>query len=131
MPIYVVDAFSWIEYFRGSKPAEQFRKLLADQSNEFITMECTVAEIRLWALRVGQDFDKLFRIIQANSSLSAVTLHDWIDAAAVRQEMRKTREQFGLIDAILLTKQRELHCRLISGDEHFKGLPLAVFLPGN
>lgn len=128
MTTYLVDAHAWVEYFRGNKSAEPFRQLLMNTKNEFITAECNIAEVRLWALRANQDFDKMFSIIQSNSTLSPITLHDWLDAASVRQKMRKTRERFGLIDAILLIKQKELHCRILTGDPHFENLPMVTFL---
>ena len=128
MTRYIVDAYAWIEYFRGSPKAQEFRKLLMNSENNFITCDCTVAEIRLWAIRVNQDFNELFRVVQSNSSLSPITLHDWLNAAIARQKMRKTRERFGLIDALLLVKQREFKCRLISGDVHFNDLPAVIFL---
>ncbi len=128
MNIYIIDTFAWVEYFQGNKKAEVFRKLLLDTNNQFITAECSVAELRLWSLRARRGFDEFYRVVQANSSLSPITLHDWLEAAGVRQEMRKSRKRFGLIDAILLVKQKELRCQIISGDPHFEGLPGVVFL---
>ncbi|MBI4148577.1 PIN domain-containing protein [Candidatus Woesearchaeota archaeon] len=128
MTSYIVDAYAWIEYFRGSKKGEPFKKLLMSEAIAFISVECTIAEVRLWAIRNTIDFDKLFVVMKANSSFSPVTLHDWIEAAAIRQEMRKTRERFGLIDALLLVKQKEQRCHIITGDPHFKGLPSITYL---
>ncbi len=128
MTVHIVDAHAWVEYFSGTKKGEILRKLLQDLSNQFITSECTLAELRLWSFRAKRDFDDFYRVIQADSSLSPVTLHDWLEAASVREEMRKTRKDFGLIDAILLVKQKELRCKIISGDPHFEGLPNVIFL---
>ena len=128
MTTYLVDAYAWVEYFQGNKKAEAFQKLLSYTSNQFFTVESNLAEIRMWAIRAKRDFDELYKIIQTNSSLSPVHLHDWLEAAAIREEMRKTRDHFGLIDSILLVKQKELRSKIISGDPHFKDLPGVIFL---
>lgn len=128
MNTYLVDAYAWIEYFKGSTKAQVFRELLLDTSKRFITAECNLAELRMWAIRERKNFDNIYQIIQSNSSLSPVMLNDWLEAAKMREEMRKTRDHFGLIDAVLLVKQRELNCEIISGDPHFKGLPNVLFL---
>ena len=128
MTTFLVDAYAWIEYFRGSKQGQKVSQLFLDMQNSFVTVESNVAEVRLWALRGNQDFDKLFQAIRANSTLSPLTIQDWLEAAIVRNGMRKTREHFGLIDAILIVKQKELRCKIISGDKHFKGLPGVVFI---
>ncbi len=128
MSTYLVDAHAWIECFQGSKKAQPFQKLLLDPSEKFVTAESNLAEIRMWSIRAGKDFDELFHGLQANSSLTPITLNDWLEAATLREEMRKTRDHFGLIDSILLVKQKELRCKIISGDPHFKDLPNVIFL---
>ena len=42
--------------------------------------------------------------------------------------MMKTIKDFGLIDAILLAKQKELKCKIIIADQHFGNLKNIEFL---
>jgi len=126
--IYIIDSYAWIEYFIGSKKGEILQKLFLDEKNKFLTVECCLAEIKGWAIKNNQDFDRLYEIIRANSDILDIVDSNWINAAVERFEQRKTKKDFGLIDAVILTKQKELNCKIISGDKHFKGIKDVVFL---
>ncbi len=128
MTLYLLDSYAWVEYFMGSGKGEKVRVLFAAEGNEFLTAECCLAEIKGWSLRENRPFEQLFRIIRANSRIVAVTEHDWIDAAQERHEQRKTQPDFGLIDAVLLVKQKEFNGTIVSGDRHFEKLKGVVFL---
>lgn len=125
---YIIDSYAWVEYFLGSEKGLILRKLFLEEKNKFLTVECCLAEIKGWAIRSERDFNELFEIIRANSLILPLTQHDWIDAADVRVEQRKKQKDFGLIDAMILVKQKEIGCKVISGDKHFKNLKKVVFL---
>ena len=126
--VYIIDSYAWVEYFLGSKKGEILKILFLDAENRFLTVECCLAEIKGWALKNNQDFEKVFKVIRANSSIVKIEEKDWILAAEHRFEQRKTQPDFGLIDAMLLTKQEELQCNIISGYKHFKTVKKVVFL---
>ena len=125
---HIVDSYAWIEYFIGSEKGEIVKKLFLDEKNQFLTVECCLAEIKGWAIKNNQDFDKLYKIIRANSNIVEIAEYNWIEAAIERAEQRKTKKNFGLIDAVLLVKQKELNCKIISGDTHFMGIKNVIFL---
>lgn len=126
--LHIIDSYAWVEYFIGSKKGEVLRRLFLDEKNRFLTVECCLAEIMGWCLNNKHDFDKLFRIIRANSTIMTLTEHDWIDAGKERFEQKKTIRDFGLIDAVIVVKQKEMGCKIISGDKHFQSLKNVVFL---
>ena len=126
--LYIIDSYAWIEYFIGSEKGEVLKKLFLDNRNKFLTVECCLAEIKGWAIRNKEDFDRLIKIIKANSNIIQVTELNWIEAAKERFEQRKIQKDFGLIDAVILTKQKELNSKVISGDRHFKNLKNIIFL---
>ncbi len=126
--IYLIDSYAWIEYFIGSLKGAAVQKLFLDEKNRFLTVECCLAEIKGWALRESKDFDPLLKIILANSTIVVILQHDWLEAAAVRFEQRKQQKDFGLIDAIILVKQKEHNGIVVSGDRHFKELKNVLFL---
>jgi len=123
-----MDSYAWIEYLIGSIKGETVRKLIFSEKNEFLTIECCLAEIKGWCLREGHDFNKFYQIIKANSQIVSINEHDWIESANERFTQRKKQKDFGLIDSIILTKQKELNCNLITGDKHFKSMNKVVFL---
>ena len=90
--------------------------------------DCCLAEIVGWALRNNKNFDDILKIIRANSSVLPIMDKDWIYAAHECFEQRKRQKDFGLIDSITLIKQKQLKCKLISEDKHFKAMPNVLFL---
>ncbi len=126
--LYIIDSYAWIEYFKGSTKGEILRALFLKEENKFATIECSLAEIKGWSLREKEDFDKHFIIIRANSTIFPVVQQNWIEAARERFELRKSRKHFGLIDAVIVVKQKEHGCKVISGDPHFKEMPGSIFM---
>jgi len=117
---YIIDSYAWVEYFIGSKKGEVLKKLFSEDKNKFFTAECCLAEIKGWVLKNNYDFNELYKIITSNSSVLPLNEDDWIKAAEERFAQRKSQKDFGFIDSIILVKQKELNCKVISGDKHFK-----------
>jgi PIN domain nuclease of toxin-antitoxin system len=42
--------------------------------------------------------------------------------------MRKNVKGFGLIDALIVAKQAEKKCRIVSGDQHFENVKNVLFI---
>lgn len=126
--ICLVDSWAWIEYFIGSENGLLLKRLLNNKNNKFITMECTVSELRSYCLRTNNDFSKIYNILRRNSIILPVLFNNWADAASIKFFMRKKVKDFGLIDSILVSKQKELKCKIVSGDKHFKGLKNVVYI---
>ena len=125
---YVIDSYAWVEYLLGSKKGETLKKLFMQEGNEFLTVECCLAEMKGWCLKNNQDFNGVFTVIRANSMIIALRENDSIKAADERFEQRKRQKDFGLIDALILVKQKEFDAKIISGDKHFKELSDVVFI---
>jgi len=126
--IYIIDTHAWIEYFTGSKQGYILDKLLNNLNNRIITMECCIGELHSFCLKNNVDFNKMHAAVKKNSLIFPVLKEHWIEAGKLKVEMRKKIKNFGLIDAILLAKQNELGCKLVTGDFHFKNLKNIVFL---
>src|SRR3989338_7265627 len=125
---YIIDSYAWIEYLTGSKEGQRMEKLFADMGNKFVTMECCVAEILSYCLRNNIGFNGINDAINKNSFIFHVLREHWIEGAKIRFEMRKKIKGFGLIDAVLIAKQREINAEIITGDPHFKGLKSIVYI---
>ena len=125
---HIIDSYAWVEYFIGSEKGDILKKLFNKEKNQFMTVECCLAEIMGWALKNHMDFDSLFKVIRANSDILPIIEYDWIEAGKERFEQRKTLGDFGLIDAMLLVKQKETDYKIISGDKHFKNMRNIVFM---
>jgi len=119
---YVIDAYAWVGYFIGSQKGRRVKKIVHDEGNSIITPECCLAELKGWCLREKRDFEKAYFIVRSNSEIDPIFTEDWLDSAEIRHEMRRKVKGFGLIDSIIVAKQRRYGCMIISGDEHFRML---------
>jgi|SRR3989338_4440207 len=126
--IYIIDSWAWVEYCTGSKSGLGLKNLLNNKKHKFITLECTVSELKSYCLRTGYDFNLLYNVLKKNSVILPVLSGHWLEAAEIRHEMRKKARDFWLIDSILVAKQSEIKCSIVSGDPHFKGLKNVVYL---
>ncbi len=126
--IYIVDSYAWIEYFIGSDAGLILKRLLDNKNNKFITLECTISELKCYCLRTGYNFSQVQITLKKDSIILPVSAFNWMKAAEIRHELRKKIKDFGLIDSILAAKQNELKCSLISGDKHFKGMKNVVYI---
>ena len=126
--IFIIDTYAWVEYFIGSKEGQRVKELFENRKNKFVTMECCLAELRGWCIRNNIKFQEILGIVETNSEVLPVSRNNWVNAAFIKSEMMKTIRDFGLIDSILVAKQKELKCKIITADKHFKNLKGIEFL---
>ena len=126
--VYLIDTYAWIEYFIGSKKGEQVKQIIENKKNIILTSESCLAEIKGWALRENMDFDELYAVVRRISSIQCILTQDWLEAALIRNEMRKTKKGFGMMDSLIIAQQKRMVCKVVSGDPHFEHLKDVVFI---
>lgn len=125
---YIIDTSSWIDYFIENKNGRKAAKIIEDRFSECITIECTIAEIREWCFREDKEFSQAFKSVISLSNIFPLTLSNWIDAAIIKSKIRKKKKNIGLMDCLILAKQKEIRCKIVTSDDDFKGLKNVVFL---
>jgi predicted nucleic acid-binding protein len=125
---YIVDAWAWIEYFRGTEYGAKLNDLLEDSTNEIYTCAITVAEITSKTAREGRDVEAAYDMLLSNSQI--INLDEQISkqAGLFHFQMRQTSKDFGIADAFILAAANKLEAKIITGDPHFKGLKNAVMI---
>ena len=119
---YLIDTYAWIEYVLGSEKGTALKKIIADTQNKIFTLESTFAEIKEWCLRENYDFEIIYPKIRQDAYGVPLFLDNWLAAAEIKFNMRKTVKDFGLIDALLLAYQKKYKdIIIVTGDPHFKG----------
>jgi hypothetical protein len=73
-------------------------------------------------------FEELYSIVRKVSDVRCVLTHDWLDAATIRNELRKTKKGFGMMDALIIAQQKRMGCKVVSGYPHFEQLKNVVFI---
>ncbi len=126
--LYLLDTYAWIEYLIGSDKGKTVKKIIDESSNECLTLESSLAELKGWSLKDDFDFTVVLGAVRNNSHLESIEFEDWIIAAEIKAKMRKTLPDFGLMNALLLAKQKKHGGKIVTGDPHFEKLPNAVFL---
>ena len=112
----------------GSKSGLVLKKLFTNINNKFITIECSLAELKFFCVRESINFEHMLQVIKKDSIILPVLQEHWLKAAQIKYEIRKKVKDFGLIDAILAAKQNEIKCMIVSGDRHFKSMKNVVYI---
>jgi predicted nucleic acid-binding protein len=130
---YVVDAYAWIEYFRASKPGEVAKEYI--ESEDAATPTIVVSEIsrklqREIELENETQEGRLKRLefIRATSQIVDLDFEIATEAGKIDLDMKKDVKGWGLADSIILCTARNAKAKVITGDEHFRGLEETVFI---
>ncbi|MBO3841061.1 MAG: PIN domain-containing protein [Candidatus Brockarchaeota archaeon] len=130
----VADSYAWIEYFLGS----DYGRILKDyiDTEELATPSIVLAEVARKYLREGvgeEDVVKRLNFIVASSIVKEVDPELSITAAKAYLELSEKAKAKGLrkpslTDGIVLATGRTLKAKIVTGDEHFKGLDEVVYM---
>lgn len=126
--VFLIDTYAWVEYFIGSNKGKIVKEILEDENNIIITPECVLAELKGWAIREKFDFEELYQIVRKLSDIQCLTTEDWLNAASIRNEMRKNQKDFEIIDALIIAQKDRFGCKVISDDQHFELIENTIFL---
>lgn len=116
-PMRTLDSFAWIEYFIGSNRGRPVRNHV-EQEEPLYTPAVCLTEIKWRYLRDGKDPTERIDLITDRSLIIPIDSEIALSAADV-----KKRYNLHTIDAIIYASSQFKKTTLISGDQHFKGLP--------
>jgi predicted nucleic acid-binding protein len=128
MSKYIIDAYAWIEYLRGSRAGEQVKAVFEEENNEVYTCAVTIAEVVSKTAREGQNVEVAYSILLNNSQVVNVDEEVSRTAGSLHAEMRMSEKDFGLADAYVLATARKLKSKVLTGDLHFRSVKDAHLL---
>jgi len=130
---YVIDTYAWIEYFRGSPEGDMAKQYI--EAGETATPTIVVLELRknfLRKIKEGKETPKgaeeNMDYVRSKSTIIDLGYASSIKAAETDLEMKQKVKNWGVADAIVLSAARELKAKIVTGDEHFRGLADAVMI---
>ncbi len=133
MAEYVIDTYAWIEYFRGSPEGNAAKEYI--EGGETATPTIVVLELRknfLRKIKEGKETPKgaeeNMDYVRSKSTILDLGYASSIKAAETDLEMKQKVKNWGVADAIVLSAARELNAKVVTGDEHFRGLKEAVMI---
>jgi predicted nucleic acid-binding protein len=125
---FIVDAWAWIEYFRGTEYGAKLNDILEDSTADLYTCAITVAEIISKTARDNQDIEAAYNIVLSNSRIIKLDEQISRQAGLLHYRMRQTSKDFGIADAFILAAANKLEAKIITGDPHFKDLKNVIMI---
>lgn len=123
---YLIDSWAWVEYFNGTSSGLKVNDIL--KNNEIYTTILNIAEVTSFAKRRNQNCDAIYSAIVRISKLIDILPETSKEAGILHAEIRLKKGSFGMIDAFMLAVAKKMNAKIITGDEHFKGLKEAVII---
>jgi len=130
---YVIDAYAWIEYFRASKAGEIARQYI--ESEKSVTPTIVVSEISrklMMEIELGNETqeERQMQLDFIRTTTQIIDLYFEIAAKAgeIDLEMKKKVKGWGLADSIILCTAQAIKGKVVTGDEHFRGLEEVIFI---
>jgi predicted nucleic acid-binding protein len=125
---YIVDAWAWIEYFRGTQYGAKLNDILEDPATDVYTCAVTVAEVISKTAREGRDVEAAYDMLLSNSQVIKIDEQISKQAGLFHFKMRQTKKDFGIADALILAAANKIEAKIITGDPHFEGLKDVIFI---
>ncbi|MGC8832352.1 MAG: type II toxin-antitoxin system VapC family toxin [Thermoproteota archaeon] len=130
---YVIDAYAWIEYFRGSKLGEAAKHYIEEENSATPTV--VIAELSRKLLKevekgVETAEGRRTRLEFVATITEIVDLsRDIAEIAGEIDVERKTKVgNWGLADSIILATARKTNAKVVTGDKHFADLKNEVVM---
>ncbi len=117
--IIVIDTFAWVEYFAGTEKGKKVAEFLEDKRFQLFTPEVCVAELKCWAIKSSLDFKPLLNDLLNLCTVASTDLEDWLSAATIKCEKRKTVPAIGFLDCVVIHHANQLNVKILTGDQHF------------
>jgi len=131
----VADTYAWIELFAGTRRGE-FAKSKMEEAGTVITPDIVLAEVARKYIRDGIDEEttreRLLTILEA-SEPAYIDEGVALEAAKAYLQLVKRAKDTGLekpslFDALVLVAARKNEGKVLTGDEHFEGLPETLWI---
>ncbi|MEK6889531.1 MAG: PIN domain-containing protein [Nanoarchaeota archaeon] len=123
----IIDAHSWIEYFKGSNAGEKLNQMLGGD-NEILVLPITISEVVAKVKKINGNVESAYSSIIKNSKIFEPTPKIAKEAGLLYVEAREKNESFGIVDALLIASAKLTGAKLISGDNHFKPFKEAIII---
>jgi predicted nucleic acid-binding protein len=131
----VVDAYAWIEIFLGSESGRRAKGIIEEAEN-VLTPGTVLAEVArkytLAGVTAPTIRKRLATMLEASEPVD-VNEEIALEAARATIQLEKRVATSGLrkpslFDGIVLASARQNDAKVLTGDEHFKGLPETVWV---
>jgi predicted nucleic acid-binding protein len=130
---HIIDSYAWIEYFRASKYGEVAKEYI--ETADAVTPSIVVAEV---SRKLQKEIElgnetlegrlKLLEFINSTSQVVELGFELAEAAGKIDCEMKKAKKNWGLADSIVLCTAKNMNGKVVTGDEHFRGMKEVIFI---
>lgn len=128
------DSYAWIEYFLGSGSGRIVKDYV--DAGKVVTPSIVIAEVARKCMCEGmkeEDVARRLSFIEVSSVIKEIDSELSIAVARAYLELSEKARAEGikkpsLTDGIVLAAGRTLKAKIITGDEHFKGLDEVIYM---
>ncbi len=124
--VILFDSSAWVEFFIKSKKGEIVKNLLKDE--ECYTSIVTLAEISNYALRENLDGKELVKFLINSTKVLSLNYEISFLAGELNFKRKKIIKNWGMIDSLILSTALFYDLKVLTKDNHFKGLENAKIL---
>lgn len=128
MDVFVIDAYAWVEYFKGSLVGEKVRRIVETHDHKIITNILTLSELASSYGRDGLSFETEEKVILSLSSIYHPDISFTVEAGKLHAALRKERKHIGLADIHVLLTARRLGGKVVTGDKDFRGIKEVIMI---
>jgi len=116
----LIDSCAWIEFFKGSPRGQKIKSLI--ESSKCYTSIISISEITGWCLKNNLDNSNYIKTIEENSTIVNLKREIAILAGIINYQNKKSSESWGMIDSLIYSTSKVYNLKLITCDNHFRGL---------
>ncbi len=133
---HIIDAYAWIEYFKASNYGDIAKKYI--ESDDALTPTIAVAEVSQklqTEIELGNETQegrlKRLEFIRATSRIVDLDFEIAAEAGKTNAIMKKKTKGWGMADSIILCTAQSVEGKVVTSDEHFRGLNETIFIKQN
>ena len=120
----LIDSWSWIEYWAGSKYADVAAAYI-DGSESAVVSTINLAEVRYWFIRYYNEQIADERIARIQKRCFVIPVSDRI---AIEASKIKHDKKMGLADSIILATANAEGAKVVTGDPDFAEVDGVMFI---
>jgi predicted nucleic acid-binding protein len=120
----LIDSWSWIEYWAGSKYADA-AAVYIDGSETAVVSTINLAEVRYWFIKYYDERIADERVARIQKRCFAIPVSDSI---AIEASKIKHDKKMGLADSIILATAYAEGAKVVTGDPDFAKVDGVVFI---
>ena len=120
----LIDSWSWIEYWAGSKYANAVAKYI-EGSEPAVVSTLNIAEVHYWFIRHYDEGTANERISRMRKRCFSISVNEEI---AIEASRIKHDKKMSLADSVILATAKVENAKVVTGDPDFSKVEGAVFI---